>query len=97
MLKLQTLLQNYYIVKENDDLFSVCYALHISPTALCVKNNLARPADFYAGRVVYLPPRGNLYTVQAGDSMENLCGSKARYIEYNGNDVFYIGKRVRIP
>lgn len=96
MLKLRVLLREYYVVKENDDIESVCRAANVSPVALCKLNGINGKEALLAGTILRLPPNGNLYTVQPGDSRENLCGTKTRYEELNGTSVFFPGMKVRI-
>lgn len=86
----------YYTVKEGDTLQSICSAANVSPLALCACNRLSSEKELIVGMVILLPTSGNLYTVQPGDSVENLCGSKERFKELNGTDVFYPGMKVRI-
>lgn len=96
MLKLKVLCKEYYQVKEGDTLESICRAFNVSAIALCKKNGISSEKDLLKGMLIFLPPSGNLYTVQSGDSIENLCGSKERYIALNGTSVFYPGMKVRI-
>ena len=84
------------MVKEGDTLQSVCRAANVSSIALCKKNGLTSEKELATGMLIRLPPCGNLYTVQPGDSVENLCGSRRRFIELNGTDVLYPGMKVRI-
>ena len=96
MLKLQVLLREYYVVKNGDTVESICRAANISPVALFKCNGFSSEKELCTGIILKLPPGGNLYTVQPGDSMETICGSKARFEQLNGTDVFYPGMKVRI-
>ena len=96
MLQLKVLLKEFYVVKEGDTLQSICSAANVSPTALMKKNNLSWNTPLFSGMLLFLPPNGNLYTVQPGDTVELLCGSKERFEELNGTADIYPGKKVRI-
>ena len=96
MLQLKVLLKEFYVVKEGDTLQSICSAANVSPTALMKKNNLSWNTPLFSGMLLFLPPNGNLYTVQPGDTVELLCGSKERFEELNGIADIYPGKKVRI-
>ena len=50
--------------------------------------------EIFEGQILFLPSSGNLYTVREGDTKTWLCGSKKRYEEKNGTDIFYLGMKV---
>lgn len=91
-MRLKKEIGEYYIVREGDDVSSVCRAADVSERAFVKKNG----TELCEGQLVFLPPRGNLYTVRAGDSAEKLCGSRERFEELNGTGEIYIGRKVRI-
>ncbi|MBQ8295959.1 MAG: LysM peptidoglycan-binding domain-containing protein [Clostridia bacterium] len=91
MLKMR--LQNYYRVKEGQTLREIAAAFSVSEGRLIACNRLKEQP--FTGQILRIPEeRGNLYTVQAGDTKELLCGSEENYRLKNGTDVFYIGMQV---
>lgn len=93
MLKLKTQVGKYYLVKRGDSVESISRAANVSPLALQKRNGLEILRE---GMILILPPQGNLYTVQPGDDIITLCGSKERFEELNGTNVIYPGMKVRI-
>jgi murein DD-endopeptidase MepM/ murein hydrolase activator NlpD len=91
MLELKADVGKYYLVKKGDSAESIARAANVSALALVKKNG-----EIEEGRIVELPPQGNLYTVQPNDDVISLCGSKERFEELNGTDVLYPGMVVRI-
>jgi hypothetical protein len=91
MLELKADVGEYYLVKKGDSAESIARAANVSALALVKKNG-----EIEEGRIVELPPQGNLYTVQPNDDVISLCGSKERFEELNGTDVLYPGMVVRI-
>jgi hypothetical protein len=91
MLELKADVGKYYLVKKGDSAESIARAANVSALALVKKNG-----EIAEGRIVELPPQGNLYTVQPNDDVISLCGSKERFEELNGTDVLYPGMVVRI-
>ena len=96
MQKIQFLPTDVYVVREGDDIERVARAANVSPLALCKCNALPSFSAMCPGMLLVLPPSGNLYTVQPGDDMVTLCGSKERFIAPNGAAGFYPGQKVRI-
>ncbi len=64
----------------------------VSPYLMVSLNGLQ--GEIFEGQLVFLPKSGNLYTVRAGDTKALLCGSKEKYEEKNGTDIFYPGMKV---
>lgn len=91
-MRLKKEIEEFYIVCKGDTISSVCLAADVSELAFVKKNG----KEVEEGELVFLPPRGDLYTVQAGDSVEKLCGSRERFLELNGTDEPYIGMQARI-
>jgi LysM repeat protein len=70
-------------VIESETLEKIAQNYRIPIRAIVRENNLKR--EVWAGQVLVLPAfQGNLYTAQAGDSKELLCGSKENYEKKNG-------------
>lgn len=93
MLQLKPLTLSYYVVKEGDTIGRISLSANVSPVALKKLNGIDR---LYGGEILLLPPSGNLYTVQPGDDVLTLCGSRERFEALNGTDVFYPGMKIRI-
>ncbi len=96
MQKLQVLSTDVIVVGTGDTEEDICRAANVSPVALRKCNRLSSSAPLYAGMLLVLPPSGNLYTVQPGDDMITLCGSKERFEALNGTLDFYPGRKIRI-
>ena len=83
----------FYKVKRGQTLVQIAETFHLPQTLLIQENRLTEPIK--AGEILYLPSiKGNLYTVQAGDSKSLLCGSNKSYQDHNGTDVMYPTMRV---
>ncbi len=66
------------------------------PVRVLVKENQLS-SEPHEGQILYLPPaNGNLYTAQAGDNEELLCGSKENYEQKNGTKILYPEMKVWI-
>lgn len=66
------------------------------PVRVLVKENQLS-SEPHEGQILYLPPtNGNLYTAQAGDDKELLCGSKENYERKNGTKILYPEMKVWI-
>ena len=95
-MKLHTLRRDFYLTKKGDSLQSVCAAANVSERAVVKKNGLKSGEPLEEGIILLLPPAGNLYTVQAGDDVITLCGSKERFEELNGKTDLFPGEKVRM-
>ena len=92
---LKTQQRQFYQVKKGQTLAEIADYFSVSQFLLVKINKLTSPP--YAGQILKIPnERGNLYTVQEGDTKILLCGSEENYRALNGTDVFYIGMRVVI-
>ncbi len=86
---------HYYRLKTGDTLSLVAKAYKIPECALIGLNGLTE--EPWAGYLLKLPSKEySLYTVQAGDSKKNLCGSEERYRALNFTDEFFIGMKILI-
>jgi hypothetical protein len=81
-----------YKVKRGQTLKSLATEAGVTAYLLVRENALS--GELFEGQILYLPPRGNLYTVRAGDSKRFLCGSEENYEKRNGTDIFYLGMKV---
>lgn len=83
----------FYKVKQGQTLQQIAEAFCIPQTLLIQENVLTTPV--WAGQILYIPKtKGNLYTVQAGDSKRLLSGGEENYQTRNGTDVLYPTMRV---
>lgn len=83
----------FYQVKKGQTLREIADYFSVSEFLLVKINCLTSPP--FAGQILRIPEeKGNVYTAQAGDTKELLCGSVENYRAYNGTDIFYIGMRV---
>ena len=83
----------FYKVKAGQTLQEIADNFHLPVTLIIKENALRQPPQ--AGEILYLPNvKGNLYTVQAGDSKRLLCGSDENYKNRNGTDILYPTMRV---
>ncbi len=81
-----------YRVKEGQSLTDIAEAFGIPPRLLAVRNRLTEPPE--AGRILRIPPAGDVYRVRGGETKSLLCGSPARFFEKNGTHCFYPGQTV---
>lgn len=81
-----------YTVKKGQTLGDVAEAFGVPARAIAAKNGLLKEVE--AGQVLVLPPAGNLYVVQGGESKRLLCGSNASFEEKNGTSRLYVGQTV---
>lgn len=81
-----------YKVKKGQTIKSLSAELSTTPYAIIAQNGLT--AELFEGQLINLPRPTDVYTVQAGDTKELLCGGGDAYREKNGTDVFYLGQRV---
>ena len=81
-----------YKVKRGQTAASLARELGVTVYLLARLNGLRE--EIFEGQILLLPKSGNLYTVQSGDTKALLCGSKERYEEKNGTDIFYLGMKV---
>ena len=93
MLTLKSERVKYYLIKDGETFESIARAANVSETALRKKNG---GGEALKGRLLLLPPCGNLYTVKAGDDVVTLCGCRERVEELNGTDVLCPGMKIRI-
>ena len=92
---LKTQQRQFYQVKKGQTLAEIANYFSVSQFLLVKINTLSSPP--FAGQILQIPSeRGNIYTVQEGDTKELLCGSAENFRALNGTDVFYIGMRVII-
>lgn len=74
-------------VSDGETLESIAETYRLPVRDIAVENGLAQ--SIWVGQVLVLPERkGNLYTVQAGDSKPLLCGSKESYERLNGKILY---------
>ena len=83
-----------YKVKNGQTVRSLANECATTAYAIVARNGLTE--ELYEGQLIFLPDSANLYTVQAGDTKKDLCGSEERYRKMNGTDVFYPAMRVLI-
>lgn len=81
-----------YKVKRGQTVASLAKEVGVTPYLLVAVNGLKE--ELFEGQIVFLPRGGNVYTVREGDTKALLCGSKDRYLEKNGADIFYPGMKV---
>lgn len=85
MLKLRE--KQLHRVVKGQTVESIAAAYRLPPRAIVTENSLT--GEVYEGQILYLPKRqGNLYTAQAGESKELLCGSRENYEKKNGTALY---------
>lgn len=84
----------YYRVRHGQTLSSIARAFGVTARLLAAVNHLAEEPR--AGQVLFIPPSGNLYRVQGGESRAMLCGSAERFEARNGTRCLYPGQEVII-
>lgn len=85
--------RKFHIVRQGQSVQSIAEFYSVSAYLLVRENELKEQP--FVGQILKVPSQtGNAYLVKAGDSKALLCGSKERFEEKNGTDVFYIGMRV---
>ncbi len=89
---LQIEIHNPYKVKIGQTLVRMAQETSTTVYAIIAKNALTE--ELREGQVLFLPPKGNVYTVQAGDTKTLLCGGEKEYEKRNGTKIFYPGMRV---
>ena len=94
-MKLILRIPKFYRVKRGQTLFQIASVFGVSPARLAAENDMKGEPG--GGEVLKLPPRGNVYTVQGGESKTLLCGSPERFLELNGTAAFYPGQKVVLP
>ena len=94
-MKLSLHLPKIYRVKRGQTVSQIASVFGVAPVLLAQINSLER--ELCGGEVLLLPPRGNAYTVQGGESKSLLCGSEENFLEYNGTAAFYPGQRIILP
>ena len=94
-MKLDLRIPDFYRVKRGQTLSQVAQAFGVSPVRLAGENNIT--GELCGGEVLKLPPRGNVYTVQGGESKSLLCGSPEKFLQLNGTAAFYPGQKVLLP
>lgn len=91
-MKLELLRRTYYRVKRGQSLALIAAAFGVPPRLLASVNALhAEPEE---GRVLHIPPAGNMYTVRGGESRSLLCGSAERFAARNGTNALYPTQQV---
>lgn len=85
-------IHNPYKVKKGQTAGRLAKELSTTVYAIIAKNGLTE--ELHEGQILFLPPKGNVYTVQAGDTKTLLCGGEREYEKCNGTNIFYPGMRV---
>ena len=86
-------IKRFYKVKEGQTLDSIAKTFKVSKYLLAQRNGLTQPPQ--NGQILEIPQeRGNVYTVQCGESKRLLCGSEENFQKKNGTDILYPGMRV---
>ena len=91
-MELRLLRRPYYRVKRGQTLSEIARAFGVTPRLLAACNHLK--GEPFAGQVLAIPPSGDLYRVQGGESRTLLCGSPARFFERNATHCLYPGQEV---
>ena len=92
-MKLFSCTPSFYRVKKGQNLQSVAAFFHLPPRYLALCNGLT--GEPQEGQVLSIPKaKGNLYTVQGGESKSLLCGSREMFASQNGTGRLYIGQCV---
>lgn len=92
---LKTRQAHFHKVACGQTLQSIACFYAVAERLLIQENGLTCPPT--EGEILKIPSqKGNLYTVQEGDSKSLLCGSAENYRQKNGTDIFYLGMQVRI-
>ena len=94
-MKLVLRIPKFYRVKRGQTLLMIASAFQVSPALLATENAIAGEVE--GGEILKLPARGNIYTVQGGESKTLLCGSPQRFFELNGTAAFYPGQKIILP
>ena len=85
MLKLEV--KQFHTVRAGQTLRLIAQTYKIPERALARENGLTEEPS--VGTVLKLPaPKGDYYTVQAGDNRTLLCGSKENYEKKNGGVLY---------
>ncbi len=90
--KLCIVKRTYYAVKRGQTLAAVAEAFGVPARRLAAENALG--GEVSAGQILKIPPAGNLYTVQGGESKTLLCGSDGAFEEKNGTQHLFVGQTV---
>ena len=92
-MKLSLSVPKYYRVKRGQSLKDIASAFGLPLSLLVKENALSSPPK--VGEVLLIPKRkGNLYTVQGGESKTLLCGSCEAFEKRNGTRRIYLGQTV---
>ena len=94
-MKLSLRLVKFYRVKRGQTLSKIASVFCVSPVLLAKENGIT--GELSGGEVLYLPPRGNVYTVRGGESKTLLCGSPQRFCALNGTSGFYPAQKIILP
>ncbi len=85
MLKLEY--KKLHKVVSGETLEKIAKTYNLPVRAIVKENGLKR--EVWTGQVLILPfSQGDLYTAQAGDSKDLLCGSKENYEKKNGKILY---------
>lgn len=84
----------YYRVKHGQDLALIARTFGVTARVLAAANRLA--AEPREGEVLFIPPSGNVYVVQGGESRALLCGSSERFREKNATSFLYPRQEVML-
>ena len=94
-MKLILCVPKVYRVKKGQTLSQIAAVFCVSPALLARENALT--GELRGGEVLKIPPRGNQYTVQGGESKTLLCGSPQRFYDLNGTSAFYPHQKIILP
>ncbi len=92
-MELSLVKRRYYRVKHAQTLEEIARTFSLPPRLLAAENALSE--EPFEGQLLWIPERrGDLYTVQGGESKALLCGSEKAFEEKNKTALFYIGQTI---
>ena len=86
-MELQLIRPQTHRVCRGQTLASIARAFGVPPRLLAAQNALA--CEVEEGQLLTIPPAGNLYRVQGGESCTLLCGSVENFQKRNGTKFLY--------